>query len=71
MGMIVNVKLLPHEKDFTEVELSHGSTGQQLFEKLNLAFDAHIITRQGDPIPIDEELFEHDKIGILRVVSGG
>ena len=69
--MMVNVKLLPRGKKFEKVELEDDATGQVLLEKLGLAPDAHIVTIEGDPIPLDEELRDGEKIGIIRVVSGG
>ena len=69
--LLILVKLLPHEKDVQKVEINEGSTGLDLLEKLNLAYDAHIITRGNEPISIDEELRDSDEIGIIKVVSGG
>ncbi len=69
--MKVNVKLLPRGEKFDAFELKEDATGQALLEKLNLAFDAHIITREGNPIPLDEKLGDGENIGIITVVSGG
>jgi sulfur carrier protein ThiS len=68
---MVRVTLLPQENDIKDIEIKTGATGEDLLEKLNLPIDAHIITRDSSPIPIDEELKDHDEIGIIRVVSGG
>jgi sulfur carrier protein ThiS len=69
--MMIKVKLLPEGNKFKETKLKKGATGQDLLEKLNLALDAHIISKQGDPIPLDDELEEGDRISIIKVVSGG
>lgn len=69
--MKVNVKLLPRGEKLEAFELKKDATGQALLEKLNLAFDAHIITREGNPIPLDEKLRDGENIGIITVVSGG
>lgn len=69
--MQVKITLLPQKNNVQEIELNEGSTGLDLLEKLNLAFDAHIITRDDSPIALDEELKEKDEIGIIKVVSGG
>lgn len=69
--MQVKVTLLPQKKEIQEVEIKEGFTGLDLLEKLDLAYDAHIITRNNEPIAIDEELKDNDDIGIIKVVSGG
>lgn len=69
--MKVKVKLMPKGKRFDDVNLKGGATGKELLKKLNLAPDAHIITRKGSPIPLDEELRTGDKINIIQVISGG
>lgn len=69
--MKVKVKLMPGGKKFDDVNIKGGATGQELFMKLNLAPDAHIITRKGNPIPLDEKLRQGDKISIIQVISGG
>jgi sulfur carrier protein ThiS len=67
----VRVTLLPQQKNVQEIEINEGFTGLDLLEKLDLAFDAHIITRDDSPIALDEELKDKDEIGIIKVVSGG
>jgi sulfur carrier protein ThiS len=69
--LLIKVTLLPHNKEVQEVEMEQGTTCQDLLEKLELAYDAHIVTRSNEPISIDEELIENDNIGIIKVVSGG
>ena len=69
--MQVKVTILPQQNNIQEIEINEGSTGLDLLEKLNLAFDAHIITRDDSPIALDEELKDKDEIGIIKVVSGG
>lgn len=69
--MLINVTLLPQNKGVQKIEMAKGTTCQDLLEKLDLAFDAHIVTRSNEPISIDEELKDNDEIGIIKVVSGG
>ena len=69
--MLIKVTLLPHNREIQEVEMVQGTTCQDLLEKLELAYDAHIVTRSNEPISIDEELRDNDDIGIIKVVSGG
>jgi sulfur carrier protein ThiS len=71
MNLLIKVTLLPHDKEVQDVEMTKGTTCQDLLEKLELAFDAHIVTRSNEPISIDEELRDNDEIGIIKVVSGG
>jgi len=69
--MKVKVKLMPKGKKFDDVNIKSGANGLELLRKLNLAPDAHIITRKGSPIPLDEKLSQGDKIDIIQVISGG
>ena len=69
--MKVKAKLMPKGIKFDDVNLTDGATGLELLKKLNLALDAHIITRKGSPIPLDEKLRQGDKINIIQVISGG
>jgi sulfur carrier protein ThiS len=69
--MRVKVKLLPREKKFKDVDVKNGAIGKDLLEKLRLQPDAYIIARKGNPIPLDEELKEGEKISIFQVISGG
>jgi len=69
--MIIKVKLLPKEKEYRDVNVKNGAIGQDLLEKLQLQPDAYIIARKGNPIPLDDELKEGEKINLIQVVSGG
>lgn len=69
--MKIKVKLMPKGKKFDDLNLKSGATGQELLKKLNLAPDAHIISRKGSPIPLDEKLRQGDIINIIKVISGG
>ncbi len=54
-----------------EVELPGGATGADLLEALALQPDAHVLFREGVPIPLDEPLRSGDDLKIVLVVSGG
>lgn len=54
-----------------EVELPVGSTGFDLFRKLQLAPDAHLLVRGGSPLPLDEPLNDAEQLLVISVVSGG
>jgi sulfur carrier protein ThiS len=71
INLIINVTLLPQKNGIRKVEVKEKATGLDLLAKLNLTYDAHIITRDNQPISIDEELKDNDEIGIIKVVSGG
>jgi sulfur carrier protein ThiS len=69
--MKINVQFLPERNEIADVEVADGAMCLAVLEKLNLSPDAHIVTREGDPIPIDEKLKDGEKIEIIKVVSGG
>ena len=69
--MRVKVQLMPQQKELQDILLDNDATGQDLLNKLELAPDAHILTKDGSPIPLDEELSDGDNIKIIKVVSGG
>ncbi len=69
--MMVKAIFLPRGAEEKDLEMAEGSTGMDLLKKLNLPPDAHILVRDKIPIPLDEKLLAGEKIGIIRVVSGG
>ncbi|UCE37429.1 MAG: MoaD/ThiS family protein [Thermoplasmata archaeon] len=68
--MIIKVKYIPNGKK-ENIEIKIKATGQDILDKLNLAPDAHIISKNGNPIPLDAELEDGENIEIIQVVSGG
>lgn len=69
--MEITAVLLPRKSEERILEMAEGSTGMELLEKLNLPYDAHILTRDEVPIPLDGKLVDGDRIRIISVVSGG
>lgn len=69
--MKINVQFIPEKNEIAEVEVADGAICLDILEKLNLSPDAHIVAREGDPIPIDEKLKDGEQIEIIKVVSGG
>jgi sulfur carrier protein ThiS len=69
--MKVNVQFLPERQGIADVEVVDGAICSDVLDKLGLSPDAHIVTREGYPIPIDEKLKDGEKIEIIKVVSGG
>ena len=68
--MRLSVERLPlHRTD--AVDLPAGSTGFDLFKRLDIAPDAHLLVRGDVPIPLDELLREGDALLVISVVSGG
>ena len=69
--MKISVQFIPEKNEIVDVEVTHGAICLDILEKLDLSPDAHIVAREGDPIPIDEKLKDGEKIEIIKVVSGG
>lgn len=57
--------------DSKKKSLKNGSTAAILLDELNLLPDAHIVVKDGKPIPITQVLKDGDRIRIIRVASGG
>ena len=68
--MKVNV-IVFEAKTREELELPENATSYDILKKLDLRPDTLIITRNNQPIPIDEELIDNDEIKLIRVISGG
>jgi sulfur carrier protein ThiS len=68
--MKITVRFLPKGNEEV-VDVDDKALGSDLLGKLNLAPDAHIITRNSSPVPIDDEMSNGDVIEIIQVVSGG
>lgn len=66
----IHVEFFP-SREKKVVKLNGKATGITLLKDLNLHLDAHIIVKDGAPVPLDEKLEDGDKIRILTVTSGG
>ncbi len=62
-------RLRLHRTD--DVDLSAGATGFDLFDRLGLAPDAHLLVRGDTPIALDEPLRDGDALLVISVASGG
>ncbi len=69
--MKINIKFIPERPGIADLEVDEDAICLDILDKLNLSPDAHIITREGEPIPIDDKLKDGEKIEIIKVVSGG
>lgn len=69
--MFLSVNVFPRGEVIEKLELDDSSNGFALLKKLKLAPDVHIITRNKEPMPMDEVLNDGDELIIISVVSGG
>ncbi|MFQ5910941.1 MAG: hypothetical protein ACE5IJ_09525 [Thermoplasmata archaeon] len=68
--MKLHVELLPAGERKT-VKFSDEVNGFDVVSALDLKPDAHLLVRDGRPIPMDEKLENGDRIKLIRVASGG
>ncbi len=68
--MLITVELVQARKE-ESIELPMAATGFDLFRRLGLAPDAHLLVRGDTPIPLDEPLVDAERLQIFTVVSGG
>ena len=59
------------DKSIQDLEVSENATAYEVLKKLELQPDTLIVTRNDQPIPIDEELNNRDRLKLIRVISGG
>ena len=69
--MKITVQFVPERNESADVEVKDDAICLDILDRLNLSPDAHIVTRNGAPIPIDERLKDGENIEIIKVVSGG
>ncbi len=70
IGMQLRVRVLPAGQNQT-LNLEEGANPLRLMDVLSLNPDAHLVLREGRPIPADSTLEEGDEISIVTVISGG
>ncbi len=66
---MVKVKILAPEKK--EIEISEIKNVEEILNKLGLKINAHIVLKNGKPVPEDDVVEEEDNIEIIQVFSGG
>lgn len=54
-----------------ELEVPENASSMDLLARLCLLPDAHLVLREGMPIPVDERLNDGDSLKIIKVASGG
>jgi sulfur carrier protein ThiS len=68
--MKVHVELLPRGERKT-MKFPDEANGFDVLQALDLKPDAHILVREGSPIPMDEPLSSGDRVKLIKVASGG
>lgn len=69
--MQVTAELLTGEETTRTVTLDDGADAADLVETLDAHPQAHVVIRDGTPLPLDAELADGDEVQVLRIVSGG
>lgn len=54
-----------------DIEIEGRRTVQSLLVELGLPRESHLVIRNGELVPGDAELAEHDVVEIRPVISGG
>jgi len=63
--------LLVNDDKNVEISLPKSALVGDTLKRLKIPPDTVIITRNGQPIPIDTPLEPDDQLNIIRVLSGG
>ncbi|MBX8631858.1 MAG: MoaD/ThiS family protein [Thermoplasmata archaeon] len=69
--MKVRVEVFGRSKSESEFVVSPEETVQDLMRRLNIAPDAVVVFRNGEPVPVDEGLSEGDVLTFIEAASGG
>ncbi len=68
--MNIRIKILSGGIKEQTMEVSEGSTYEELLGSLQINPEIVIVFRKGIPVPLDERMTQDD-VEILRVVTGG
>ncbi|MCJ2556433.1 MAG: hypothetical protein LN415_04920 [Candidatus Thermoplasmatota archaeon] len=68
--MKVHVELLPSGERKT-MKFPDEASGFDVVRALDLKPDAHILVRDGSPVPMDVVLSNGDRVKLIKVASGG
>jgi sulfur carrier protein ThiS len=72
MGILMDVKVhLVNDDKSIELTLPDSALVSDSLIELEIPPDTVLITRNGQPIPLDSELVNKDELSIIRVLSGG
>ena len=60
-----------HKGSTTVVKLPQGSKISDVLEQMKLFADAHIVLRGKNPVPINAEAIDGERLKVIKVASGG
>lgn len=69
--MEVTVELQAEERGTRTVEVPEEATAADVVEALSYHPEAHVVIREGTPLPLDAPIEDGDEVTVLRIVSGG
>jgi len=65
------VKVIIHAPEKKDMEIKGMKKIDEIMNKLGLKINAHIVLKNGKPVPEDDEIKDDDTIEIIQVFSGG
>ncbi len=68
--MKIGIKILSGGVREQNLEIEEGSTYEEMLESLHINPEIVIVFRNGNPVPLDENV-TGDNVEIVRVVTGG
>jgi len=69
--MRIEIKLYPENKTTALDFKVENATVMDVLSRLNIKPDTVVVIKDNDPIPIDEDVNDGDKLKIIKVASGG
>ena len=69
--MRIEIKLYPENKTTALDFKVESATVMDVLSRLNIKPDTVVVIKDNDPIPIDEDVKDGDKLKIIKVASGG
>jgi len=69
--MRIEIKLYPENKTTALDFKVESATVMDVLSRLNIKPDTVVVIKDNDPIPIDEDVNDGDKLKIIKVASGG
>ena len=69
--MRIETKLYPENKTTALDFKVESATVMDVLSRLNIKPDTVVVIKDNDPIPIDDDVKDGDKLKIIKVASGG
>lgn len=69
--MRVRVARVPRPNVEQELEVRAGALVQDVLKTMAVPLDAVVVLRDGQPLPVDAELVDGDRLRVVNVFSGG